>query len=73
MLIYININKFTIMGCLGGSGGSVWHLISAHDLTVHEFKSHAGLYANGAEPAWDCLSPSPCALLCSCSLSQINK
>ena len=31
-------------------------LISAQDLTVHEFKPHIGLYADGAEPAWDSLS-----------------
>ena len=47
---------------------------SSHDLVVRGFKSHIGLCADRAEPAWDSLFPSPCAspahLL---SLSKINK
>ena len=39
---------------------SVEHLTldfgSGHDLTVCGFKSHVGLRADSAEPAWDCLS-----------------
>ena len=31
---------------------------SDHDLTVHEIEPHVGLCAEGAEPAWDSLSPS---------------
>ena len=30
---------------------------SGHDLTVHEFKSRAGLHNDDAEPDWDSLSP----------------
>ena len=30
---------------------------SGHDLTVHEFEPRVGLCADGAEPAWDSLSP----------------
>ena len=29
-----------------------------HDLSVGEFKAHVRLCADGAEPAWDFLSPS---------------
>ena len=29
---------------------------SGHNLTVHEFKPHAGLHADSTEPAWDSLS-----------------
>ena len=29
---------------------------SGHDLTVCEFESHVGLYADSAEPAWDSVS-----------------
>ena len=42
-------------------------LSSGHDLVVHEFKPHVGLWADSAEPAWDSLSPS---LPCWCSLSK---
>ena len=60
---------------------SVEHLAldfsSGHDLTVCEFEPHIGLCADSAEPAWDSLSlplslPLP-PLICSVSLSQINK
>ena len=30
---------------------------SGHDLTVHEFKTHVGLYADSVEPAWNSVSP----------------
>ena len=44
------------------------------DLTVREFEPHLGLWADGAEPAKDSLSPSLCPLPCLCSLSlKINK
>ena len=33
---------------------------SGHDLMVHEFKPHIGLYADSVEPAWDPLSLSLC-------------
>ena len=36
---------------------SVWD--SGHDLTVHGFKPCTGLWADGAEPAWDSLSLPP--------------
>ena len=48
-----------------------------HDLTACEFKPLTGLCADGAEPAWDSVSPSLCpSLTCMCSLSlslKINK
>ena len=31
---------------------------SGHDLVVHEFEPHVGLWADSVEPAWDALSPS---------------
>ena len=41
---------------------SVEHLTlgfgSGRDLTVCEFEPHLGLRADGAEPAWDSVSPS---------------
>ena len=40
---------------------------SGQDLKVHEFEPHVRLFADGAEPAWDSLSPS-----LSASLSKIN-
>ena len=50
---------------------------SGHDLMVHGFKLCIELCANGAESAWDPLTPSPstpplltCALSLSLSLSQ---
>ena len=48
---------------------------SGHDLTVCEFKPRVGLCAEGAEPAWDSVSPSHSAPPClSLSLSlKINK
>ena len=42
---------------------------SGHDLMVHEFEPHVGLCADGAEPAWDSLSPLSLSLSCSFSLS----
>ena len=47
---------------------------SGHDLRVHEFESHVGLYADSALPAWDSLSlflclPLPHLLSLSVSLS----
>ena len=50
---------------------------SGHDLTVHGFKPHVGLHANGAEPAWDSLSSldslSPPPLLALSVSLKINK
>ena len=46
---------------------------SGHGLTVRELKPHMGFCGDGAEPAWDSLSPSlsaPCSLSLSLSLSQ---
>ena len=31
---------------------------SGHDLMVHGFKPHVGLYTDSIEPGWDSLSPS---------------
>ena len=50
---------------------------SGRDLMVPQFKSHVGLSADSAEPAWDSLSPSlssppPFVLALSLSL-KINK
>ena len=45
---------------------------SGHDLTVHEIEPHIRLCADGAEPAWNSLSPSlsaPSMLVRSLSLS----
>ena len=33
---------------------------SGHDLTVRGLEPHTGLWADGAEPAWDSVSPSLC-------------
>ena len=60
---------------------SVKHLTldlgSGHDLTVREFKPHIGLHTDGAEPAWDSVSPPFCpssACMCVHALSlKINK
>ena len=57
---------------------SVEHLTlglgSGHDLMVRKFESHMGLCADGAELAWDSLSPlsapSPLVLTLSLSLSK---
>ena len=45
---------------------------SGHDLTVHVFKPHVGLHADGEEPACDALSSSLSALpplMQACALS----
>ena len=56
-------------------GASVWlsqlkqltlDFSSGHDLTVHGFEPHIGLFTDHAEPAWDSL---PLPLLPSCALS----
>ena len=49
---------------------------SGHDLTVSDFKPRMGLCADGAQPAWDSLSPclsAPSLLPLSLSLSKIKK
>ena len=57
---------------------------SSHDLTVHGFELHVGLYADSADPAWDSLSssvfapsllPHECSHSLSLSLcfSKVNK
>ena len=52
----------------------LFDLGSGHDLTVHEFKPHIGLSADGAEPAWDSvLLSAPPLLVLSISLSLKNK
>ena len=52
-------------------------LCPGHDLTVHEFKPRIRLCTNGAEPAWNSVSPSLCpSPACALSLSlslKINK
>ena len=60
-------------------GAPGWHLTldlsSGPDLKVREFEPHLGLCMDGAEPAWDFVSPSLCPTPArSLSLSlKINK
>ena len=45
-----------------------------HNLSVGEFEPRVGLHTDGAEPAWDSLSPWPSPPhTCALSLSKINK
>ena len=49
---------------------------SGHDLTVHEFKPHVGLWADSVEAAGNSLSPSlsaPSPLMLTLSLSLSKK
>ena len=71
-----------IKDVLGAHGGAqspycpILYLDSGHDLTVHGFKPHIGLYADTTEPAWDPLCPSlsapPLLALYLCLSKQIK-